>query len=443
MYQMEFSSSSLVPQRGLGLDQRGLLRPPNASVNPAASSGVGASKQRLRWTPDLHERFVEAVTQLGGADRATPKGVLRIMGVHGLTIYHVKSHLQKYRLAKYIPENLVDAEGSENKSSTEVIPAPDGTTGVTAALEMQMEVQKRLHEQLEVQRHLQLRIEAQSRYLQKIIEEQQRLGGNNSQVSSPGLEEKPSCSKVDSSIPYQNAEVSAKSAIGTIPPLNDNLIGPSIASHVLTTRQEESVNPPLQRQVSSMQYGNSAGFSQSTRTSPTQSPSQPTSKRSRLADGAQQQLAEQQCDQKLMQSPPCLPSGQIKHTLSESLSAGLQSGAVGMAAERKSSGWHRPSGGKLQQCFLTHPQQKESCIYNDSFQQQSLQVVASQSYQETQTQIPTPSDQPNFDCVFEAGDNQNVLPSSPPNFLECWNQGSPFHNRYCQDLVSPLQIFKS
>lgn len=138
-----------------------------------------ASKQRLRWTHELHERFVDAVAQLGGPDRATPKGVLRVMGVQGLTIYHVKSHLQKYRLAKYLPDSSSEGKAFDQKEAGDMLSSLDGTSGmqITEALKLQMEVQKRLHEQLEVQRQLQLRIEAQGKYLKKIIEEQQRLSG--------------------------------------------------------------------------------------------------------------------------------------------------------------------------------------------------------------------------------------------------------------------------
>lgn len=55
---------------------------------------------RLRWTPELHEAFVEAVERLGGKDKATPRRILQMMGVKELKISHIKSHLQMYRSVK-------------------------------------------------------------------------------------------------------------------------------------------------------------------------------------------------------------------------------------------------------------------------------------------------------------------------------------------------------
>ncbi|KAA3468655.1 myb-related protein 2-like [Gossypium australe] len=131
------------------------------------------AKPRLKWTPDLHERFIEAVNQLGGADKATPKTVMKLMGIPGLTLYHLKSHLQKYRLSK----NL---HGQTNNGSTKI--------GQNTVLISFSEVFNYIHTYLKiVQRHLQLRIEAQGKYLQSVLEKaQETLHGQN--LGTVGLE---------------------------------------------------------------------------------------------------------------------------------------------------------------------------------------------------------------------------------------------------------------
>ncbi|MED6155505.1 Myb- protein 2 [Stylosanthes scabra] len=169
------------------------------------------AKPRLKWTPDLHARFIEAVHQLGGADKATPKTVMKLMGISGLTLYHLKSHLQKYRLSKNLHgqsnnnvthkisassatstgERPSESNGTHNHMNNNTLntvgSSPQSSNNkdlhISEALQMQIEVQRRLNEQLEVQRHMQVRIEAQGKYLQAVLEKaQETLGRQGSGV---------------------------------------------------------------------------------------------------------------------------------------------------------------------------------------------------------------------------------------------------------------------
>ncbi|PPR92846.1 hypothetical protein GOBAR_AA27829 [Gossypium barbadense] len=155
----ESPQPSSKPTVGLTCNQNSASATPSmsAAVSPALSGPAAVHKPRMRWTPELHECFVEAVSKLDGPEKATPKGVLKLMNVEEKKTW--SSGEKKAALS------IGESDGTKN-----------GGTHITEALQMQIEVQKQLHEQLELQRMLQLRIEEQARYLQKILEEQQKAG---------------------------------------------------------------------------------------------------------------------------------------------------------------------------------------------------------------------------------------------------------------------------
>jgi len=106
------------------------------------------------------------------------------MGMKGLTLYHLKSHLQKYRLGRQGKKSTglelangsgVAAQGLSFPPPTHVpgVPGEGKNTGempLAEALKYQIQVQRKLQEQLEVQKKLQMRIEAQGKYLKAILE---------------------------------------------------------------------------------------------------------------------------------------------------------------------------------------------------------------------------------------------------------------------------------
>ncbi|RVW67196.1 Myb family transcription factor PHL8 [Vitis vinifera] len=123
------------------------------------------AKPRLKWTPELHHRFVEAVAHLGGPDKATPKTLMRVMGVPGLTLLGKSQQAETFS-----DNNQEDYCENQNREIHFDRETGDGTQNpineslqIAQALQVQLEVQRKLHEHIEVQRHLQLRIEAQGK----------------------------------------------------------------------------------------------------------------------------------------------------------------------------------------------------------------------------------------------------------------------------------------
>jgi SHAQKYF class myb-like DNA-binding protein len=81
---------------------------------------VRSGAQKLRWTRGLHHAFTRAVDELGGEHSATPKRILELMGGDaGVTLAHVKSHLQMFRIGKV---NLAGMAGDPKPGAGDLTP---------------------------------------------------------------------------------------------------------------------------------------------------------------------------------------------------------------------------------------------------------------------------------------------------------------------------------
>ncbi|XP_065875793.1 myb-related protein 2-like [Euphorbia lathyris] len=92
------------------------LRPPPFAIE---------ATDRIQWSPELHERFSGAIDLLGGPERATPSQIFHLMNVtKGLTLQHVKSHLQTYR--KILDEVTKAAFGREEATRNASVAVEQG-----------------------------------------------------------------------------------------------------------------------------------------------------------------------------------------------------------------------------------------------------------------------------------------------------------------------------
>ncbi|PKA60225.1 Two-component response regulator ARR11 [Apostasia shenzhenica] len=80
------------------------------------SDTATVKKARVVWSVNLHQKFVNAVDQIG-FEKVGPKKILDLMNVPGLTRENVASHLQKYRLylSRLQKQNEAKAVGGGNR----------------------------------------------------------------------------------------------------------------------------------------------------------------------------------------------------------------------------------------------------------------------------------------------------------------------------------------
>lgn len=290
-----------------------------------------------------------------------------------------------------------------------------------------------------------MRIEAQSRYLQKIIEEQQKIGSAQDQSKSPpvaaclshGEPPQVQSTKVDGFLPCETPVALSQGTDTSRPAMHDKSHRSSMPLQNLNVKQEVPITlreQPQQAPCFSHRISKRPAF---TSCSQSESPNQTPPKKICLGDERAQALSGQHCEARLVHLQSFVPPSTEVHQLSGSLNELTQNRSL-LTTQCESSHMHPVNQLRLQK-HMFHPQQPTGCSNQYPLPQQSphpdpfstfpsVALQVSQSPIESQLQIPPLSEESAFDCQLEGVDSQELLPTSPVGFFETWNHGIPFHN---------------
>ncbi|RZC14043.1 Two-component response regulator ORR21 [Glycine soja] len=109
------------------------------------NAGTSSKRQRIVWTDELHNKFLDAVSQLGDINTAVPKRILELMNVPGLTREQVASHLQKYRhqlLKNNSNEVKMQQKNGEPLATTKPARLEDQAFAVTGRVPCEMPIEE-------------------------------------------------------------------------------------------------------------------------------------------------------------------------------------------------------------------------------------------------------------------------------------------------------------
>ncbi|KAI3437773.1 hypothetical protein D9Q98_000220 [Chlorella vulgaris] len=112
--------------------QGGVKRKESETIQVQHDTQGGSKKPRVVWSVEMHQQFVDAVSQLG-VDKAVPKRILDLMNVDGLTRENVASHLQKYRLYLKRAQGLQGGKGGKGQKASHDAALVDSSAAAAAA----------------------------------------------------------------------------------------------------------------------------------------------------------------------------------------------------------------------------------------------------------------------------------------------------------------------